>query len=344
MVKKYITVVLFLFLFFPCYSEEIDIGKSQDIEISSFQTEVELYGLPQRFQLGWFYRKNDFSIFPNVGFFFDVEEESKVGATLGFDLKLKNVSWYSDVFYDVYPFTVGKPASKQIVAFKNDFVIGFYGGSLLLPNLVAQKKLIPLGFETIDDAVISTVVDQGLGFSFFLLDEGFVRMNASTLFTFKTVPYDNFFSYELDVSIPTTFSFYYFDLGFIYEFLHFDELNIGTSPKIQYTIMKPWSEISGRTSLNPDTERYSDLHAVEVELRWFFLREKRQNTSFFFSSFTQIGMGLSEMSAPSLHYEYGIGFGYLLLDVVPFTFQAGLDNNVSPVFKFSVVSKVIHSS
>ncbi len=314
-----------------------------DIIISGYNTEIELYGLPQRIQFGWFYRKNNFSIYPNAGLFFTVDEEPKFGLSAGLALQKNSFTWFSDIFYDVVPFTLTDPLSEQIISFQNDFIFGFYGGSVELLNLVARKKLIPFGYDSIDYATIESVIDQGLGLNLFLLDKGFFRLNASALYTLKTVPDSQFFSYELDISVPATFSFYYFDVGLIYEFLQFDELHLGNTQE-EYVVKKKWTKISGRSPIFPDDTRYRELHALELEVRWYFLREKKQNTSLFFSTFSQVGLGLNIDEAPTLRYEGGIGFGYVLLDVVPFTFQAGLNNNLSPVFKFSVVSKILHSS
>lgn len=333
--------ILILITTFCNANENNSEENSFDIEIAKAFSQFEFYGMPQRLQTGIFYRKNDFSVYPNVGVFFDSDDYQKLGFSIGNELQYKAFTWSSDIFYDIYPFTVTQPLDEQIVSFENNFIVSFPGGSIEFPNTLARKKMLLKGS---DETPVESIINQGVGLNLFLLDHGFLRSSAATLFTLKTVPEKQFFSYEIEFAVPLTFSFYYVDIGIIYEFIHSDELKTKNKPLANYETGNEWEAISGRFSLYPINIRFKTLQAFELEFRWFALRHFLPDQSYFLSLFAQVGWGFEKNNSSTLMYEYGAGFGYILFDVVPFTFQAGVDKNFNPVFKLSVVSKIIHPS
>ena len=46
------------------------------VKVSAFKIIAQYYGLPLSVRFGWFYRKEDFSVFPNAGFSFSVADTS----------------------------------------------------------------------------------------------------------------------------------------------------------------------------------------------------------------------------------------------------------------------------
>jgi hypothetical protein len=72
------------------------------------------------------------------------------------------------------------------------------------------------------------------------------------------------------------------------------------------------------------------------------LRGISPGSNFFVSIFGNIGLGIDRNDTMAFLGQYGVGFGYVLFDSVPFTFQAGFDSDGKLVFYTGVVSKIIH--
>lgn len=65
-------------------------------------------------------------------------------------------------------------------------------------------------------------------------------------------------------------------------------------------------------------------------------------TAFFLLLFADAGFGITKENKMRPIAEYGLGIGYNLLDNIPFTFQAGLNQSLEPVFFLGIVSMIIH--
>lgn len=95
--------------------------ENPSIEISRLDTRFQYYGLPMAAGLGWLYRYDDFSIFPNVGIKFDVDKEPKMQMSAGFTVYKGIFLWSANVYYNLLPFTMTKPLEDQKVFFKISF-------------------------------------------------------------------------------------------------------------------------------------------------------------------------------------------------------------------------------
>lgn len=84
------------------------------------------------------------------------------------------------------------------------------------------------------------------------------------------------------------------------------------------------------------------MHIFGTELRWYAARTGINANGFFLSLFADAGFGISKENKVSPIAEYGLGIGYNLLDNIPFTFQAGLNQSLEPVFFLGIVSRIIH--
>lgn len=331
--KKIKILIVLLLISTLCSAQEGD-NENPPIEISKLQHSFQYYGLPLQAKIGWLYRYNDFSIFPNAGIKFDVNGKPEIGISAGLSVRKGIFSWSANVFYNLLPFTVTNPLEDQQVSVGTNFSVAFSGGSISFPSAVGI---------TTSSSTVATTLSQGIGFNLFLLDVGFFKSTASALFSIQSIPAARFFSYRVRLNVPATFSLYYVDIALMYQFLHSDELVFDSiKPSNHYSTGNKWSAVSGRTTFPSENTRYKTINSIELELRWYMLRHFIPYSNFFISAFSQVGWGLSDTQSVSLLYEYGMGLGYTLFDSAPFTFQVGLDKNFKPIFYLSVVSKIIH--
>lgn len=346
--KKIKIFIVLLLVSTLCSAQEVNSEARENpaIEVSKLDTQFFYYELPLQLKIGWLYRYNTFSIFPNTGIRFSVDDTPIIGISAGFALHKGIFSWSADVFYNVFPFTLTQSFNNQLIFLENNFSIAFLGGNIIFPSFAGKKVVssnIKQGNSSEEKRTTATVLEQGVGFNIFLTDVGFFKSTAFALFSIESVPADKFFSYTVRFDVPATFSLYYVDIALMYQFLHSDELIFdGIKASVQYNTGNKWSSITGRTTFPSENTLYKTINSVELELRWYMLRHFIANSNFFISVFSQVGCGMSDMQSLSLLYEYGMGLGYTLYDSVPFTFQLAFDKDFKPSFYLSVVSKIAH--
>ena len=73
----------------------------------------------------------------------------------------------------------------------------------------------------------------------------------------------------------------------------------------------------------------------------FKARTGVNSNGFFISAFADAGFGSNEIKKLNLIAECGLGAGYTLFDNVPFTFQAGFNQDLKPIFFLGIVSRII---
>lgn len=92
-----------------------------------------------------------------------------------------------------------------------------------------------------------------------------------------------------------------------------------------------------RINFNSKTSSYSNIFMVENENRFYCMRFSNRASNFFISTFENIGAGFAEDKVDFL-WSAGLGAGYNLFTVVPFTMQFGIDHTLSPVLSLFIVS------
>ena len=85
------------------------------IKVSAFKIISQYYGLPLSVRFGWFYRKEDFGVFPNAGFSFSVADTPVLDTSVGLALQKKSFFWSGYAVYDIVPFAMHKKAADQAV-------------------------------------------------------------------------------------------------------------------------------------------------------------------------------------------------------------------------------------
>ena len=83
------------------------------VKVSAFKIISQYYGLPLSVRFGWFYRKEDFSVFPNAGFSFSVADTPVLDTSVGLALQKKSFFWSGYAVYDIVPFAMHKKAADQ---------------------------------------------------------------------------------------------------------------------------------------------------------------------------------------------------------------------------------------
>ncbi|MGP1415096.1 MAG: hypothetical protein ACTTJ6_04055 [Treponema sp.] len=325
------------------------------INISKFQIQAQYYGLPLAVKFGYFYRKSNMSIFPNLGFSLFRDENISINASTGITLQKSFFSWQLDGLYDIIPFTMNKEAKDQMFYAVNIFSFNIHGAKLSAITRAGNKRRFLSSNEL---SVANFEFSQGIHLDYFLIDLGYFKSTLSFNFAVDWVPKTNFLDYRIKFDFPNTFNLYYVDIAFMYSFYNSASLNNESlKAKENYIIEKKQSLITGRDSFKSEIG-YSQLHLFGMEFRWYPTRihdkgnkfsdvSKPYNlvaktNGFFVSLFADSGFAITAQSKYNFIGEYGLGFGYTLFDCVPFTFQVGINQNATPVFFLGVVSRMTH--
>lgn len=327
--------------------EESNTAPQQPVHISAFKIVPHYYGLPVSVQFGWFYRKENFSIFPNIGFAFLVDDEPVLNASTGFTLRKGAVFWEAAALYDIVPFTMHKTPADQVAYGTSVFSFTFPNVKLSLPVRVGRQRRNEIiesssGAYTISEKRTVTEFSAGIRADFFLTDLGFFKSTGTAVLRYHWIPHGRFHYYTLSADIPASFHLYHVDIAFMYSFFHTGTVQYGKTAALRrYETAKPQHYLTGRNSFKP-TVTYTGIHIFSSELRWYPARLTAETNGFFLSLFADAGIGITGQRKRSLIAEFGGGLGYTLFDSVPFTFQAGVNQNMQPIFYLGVVSRLTH--
>lgn len=342
-------LLFFASLFPPLFAEEMDEKEKddsvKDFGVSSFHYEAQYYGLPLSFSVGYLYRKNDFVLFPSVATSFNVSSTSPLlDIRGGFVLQQKFFRLSSYAVYDILPFTMNKDAGEQSVYNESIFSFTLRRLTLSFPFYAGRRARF-LREDTQDERYIRRIVNEitmGVGMDFFLLDTGIFKSTGTSSLFVNYVSGGNFWDYGARADLLGTLYLYPFEAAFMYSFFHADVLKVkGREATEVYETGAAQSFLTGMVSFKNE-RRYNTLHFVKTELRFYPARFKLQANGFFFSLFLNTGLGITREGKSHFLYEAGGGIGYTLFDSVPFTFQAGINQDMRAVFFIGVVSTLTH--
>ena len=315
------------------------------VKVSAFKIISQYYGLPLSVRFGWFYRKEDFSVFPNAGFSFSVADTPVLDTSVGLALQKKSFFWSGYAVYDIVPFAMHKKAADQAVYGITSFGFRFPGIKVTMPLVAGRLRKNEIIGDVWSTATAPTVVTQvsaGLQLDFFLTDLGFFKSTGIAAFYYHWIPKAAFHYYTVSAAIPASFHLYYVDIAFMYSLFHTSTVQYGkAAPFRRYAIGQTQSGMTGRSSFKTQA-LFKDMHLFSAEFRWYPVRITAQTNGFFLSLFADVGIGITERRKGSLLYEAGGGLGYNLYDSVPLTFQVGFNQKLQPVFYLSVVSRLSH--
>ena len=315
------------------------------VKVSAFKIISQYYGLPLSVRFGWFYRKEDFSVFPNAGFSFSVADTPVLDTSVGLALRKKSFFWSGYAVYDIVPFAMHKKAADQAVYGITSFGFRFPGIKVTMPLVAGRlrkNEIIGDEWSTVTAPTVITQVSAGLQLDFFLTDLGFFKSTGTAAFYYHWIPKAAFHYYTVSVAIPASFHLYYVDIAFMYSLFHTSTVQYGkAAPFRRYAIGQTQSGMTGRSTFKTQA-LFKDMHLFSAEFRWYPVRITAQTNGFFLSLFADVGFGITERRKGSLLYEAGGGLGYNLYDSVPLTFQVGFNQKMQPVFYLSVVSRLSH--
>lgn len=315
------------------------------IKVSAFKIISQYYGLPLSVRFGWFYRKEDFSVFPNAGFSFSVADTPVLDTSVGLALQKKSFFWSGYAVYDIVPFAMHKKAADQAVYGITSFGFNFPRIKVTMPLVAGRlrkNEIIGDEWNTVTAPTVVTQVSAGLQLDFFLTDLGFFKSTGTAAFYYHWIPKAAFHYYTVSAAIPASFHLYYVDIAFMYSLFHTSTVQYGkAAPFRRYAIGQTQSGMTGRSTFKTQA-LFKDMHLFSAEFRWYPARITAQTNSFFLSLFADVGFGITERRKGSLFYEAGGGLGYNLYDSVPLTFQVGFNQKLQPVFYLSVVSRLSH--
>ncbi|MEL3905747.1 MAG: hypothetical protein P1P65_01770 [Treponema sp.] len=313
------------------------------VRISAFKIVPQYYGLPVSVQFGWFYRKEDVSMFPHFGTSFLVEDEPVLNSFAGFTLRKGSVAWNAAAVYDIVPFTMHKKPKDQIVYGSTSVTAALKRVKIILPLRAGRQRRTEItGTGGASEKRAVTEVSAGIRLEFLLADFGFFKSTGAAAFRYGLIPDDRFHYYTVHAEIPASFHFYYADLAFMYSCFHTGTVQYGTvAARRRYETAKPQSSLTGRNTFKP-AAAYTDMHIFGSEFRWYPARFTAEANGFFLSLFADAGIGITARRKRALIAEFGGGIGYTLFDSVPFTFQAGVNQDMQPVFYLGIVSRLSH--
>jgi len=313
--------------------------------VSAFKIISQYYGLPLSVRFGWFYRKEDFSVFPNAGFSFSVADTPVLDTSVGLALQKKSFFWSGYAVYDIVPFAMHKKAADQAVYGITSFGFSFPRIKVTMPLVAGRlrkNEIIGDEWSTGTAPTVVTQVSAGLQLDFFLTDLGFFKSTGTAAFYYHWIPKAAFHYYTVSAAIPASFHLYYVDIAFMYSLFHTSTVQYGkAAPFRRYAIGQTQSGMTGRSTFKTQV-LFKDMHLFSAEFRWYPARITAQTNGFFLSLFADVGFGITERRKRSLLYEAGGGLGYNLYDSVPLTFQVGFNQKLQPVFYLSVVSRLSH--
>lgn len=315
------------------------------VTVSAFKIIPQYYGLPLAVRFGWFYRKNDFSVFPHAGFSFSVPDTPTLDTSIGVTIQQKSFFWNVSAVYDLVPFTMHKKADEQAVYGLTSFGYAFPGIRVTLPLLAGrlrQNEVIGGDGSAATKSTVVTHLSAGLQLDFFLADLGFFKSTGAAAFHYHWVPKAAFHYYTFSAAVPASFQLYYVDIAFMYSLFHTSAVQYGTAaPLRRYALGKTQSGMTGRSAFKPQP-LFKDMHLFSAEFRWYPARLTAQTNGFFLSLFADAGLGITAKRKRAFLYEAGGGLGYNLYDSVPLTFQVGFNQKLQPVFYLSFVSRLAH--
>lgn len=345
---KKILCLVFCFMMAAGFSqgkEEVKKNNEEDfIKVSKFNILPHYFGFPLSVKFGWLHRENNVSVFPNAGIFFSADNGPAVSSSIGMFVQKDFFKWNINAFYDFVPFTMHKKVSDQIFYARNDFIFVINKLKFSFPARVGRRNVNEIKFKNSQNELkpkTVTELSQGIRFDVFLADLGYFKATTSFSFFTDWIPESRFINYRLKFELPVTFKLYYVDVGFVYTFYNTDRIkskNVNTIT--DYEIEKSQESMTRRFSFK-DVKKYSSMHIWGTELRWYAARTGVSSNGFFISAFADAGFGSNETKKLNLIAEFGLGAGYTLFDNVPFTFQAGVNQDFKPVFFLGVVSRII---
>jgi hypothetical protein len=293
--------------------------------------------------VGYFYRKNDVSIFPKIGTTFLPQDIITSDVFSSCALIYKQFKIEPSFHYELFSSDMNKKGENQVYYAQNIIRYGFNNGGLFFLTKYGKSRWYEyLKNETSGLQILDTL-DLGIGIDLFLFDTGLFRGNTKGVATHHYVPVSGFNSYDIRIDIPVTMSLYYADIGIMYTGYYTGIFDIYREKSNRdYVIEKPYSYITGRYGFDANKPRYKLINSLEIENRWYFLRGISHTSSVFAAIVGSIGLGIDRTDAPSFFGQLGLGIGYMLFDSVPFTFQVGFDNDRNIVIYTGVVSRISH--
>ena len=317
-------------------------GFDEPVRVSAWKIIPHYYGLPVSVQLGRFYREENFSIFPNIGFSLIAGDSTLLNSSAGVSIRKKTVLFDAAAVYGLFPFTMNKPPAEQVAYGVSSFGFAFPKVTVTFPFQAGRQRRNRIAAAAETEPQVVTELSGGIRAEFFLADFGFFRSAGRAAMQYYWIAQGNFHYYTMITEIPASFHLYYVDFAFMYSFFHTRTVHYGnTAPDYRYDVERPQSGLTGRESFKAAV-RYCDIHLFSAEFRWYPARLGAETNGFFISFFADAGIGITAAQKRNLLLEYGGGIGYTLYDSVPLTFQAGVNQDMQPVFYLSVVSRLSH--
>lgn len=331
--KKIVYVCCLIFCF------EIGFAQEEGINYIGFGQNISYNTMPLSYFFGMGLRKNDFSLFaPFFGGSFNANPNPvfTLGGGVSINYKKFSSKLYTD--YELYALGV-KPFSKDS-EYTVSLHLGYVFDNCYVSFIQSLGNKRWLDFNEIKTPYFS--VWESIQLSAYLLRNEFFYATAVANLNFYHIPSENFSAYELNISIPFQFNYFYGESCFLYNGFYTNYLDFQNESNHDFIIQKKYSAISKRIALKENNIRYKMIHLLELEQRFYIFRMFDIHNSFFISVFLNGGLCLTNTNAVKFEYETGFGMGYAFLGSVPFTFQLGINKDKSLIMYLGIVSKIIN--
>jgi hypothetical protein len=217
-----------------------------DIEISKPKIDAQYYGLPLTIEGGYFYRKNDFSIFPNAGVGFAPKDIITSDVFSGFTLIYKNLKFKPSFHYELFSSDMDEKNGNQIYYMENMIEYGFSSGVLSFLTKYGKSRWNEYLEDETGGLQILDTLNAGIRIGLFLFDTGLFRGNIESTVSYNFIPDFKFNSYDIQTVIPVTISLYHVDIGIMYTNYYTGVLDFpGDGTSGNYVIEKKYSYITG---------------------------------------------------------------------------------------------------
>ncbi len=341
-VKKLFAIVFVCALFSEVAAAGGKYASNGESEFSSggLLVSASYYGFPMSVMAGWHWRRNDFDlVLPFAAGIIDMNPDFQVFGSSGVKLSYKDFYVLPSFKYEFY-----SPAAKSFSSdteFFGNIALGIRNsyGRVELNSSAGRKRWTDRDFNTAGEFTLI----ENLNLSVLLFDSLGFKATSSTGMNLKLVPEKKFSSYDLQISLPFQFNWYYGESCFLYDVFYTETLDVFSSSAKNLLIEKSYSAITRRVPFKGGKKTlYRFATTFETEQRLYPSRFMSSPDNFYVSLFANAGFCISEDSSMDFLYQYGLGLGYNLFGCVPFTFQIGLDGENRPVMFLGIISRITH--
>lgn len=310
---------------------------AEDFIVDKIKPSVAIYQPPYSFSINYEKRKNDLIFsFPLLNLTMDTYDGFRIVTAP--EVKVQYKKFWGKVGLEYELYNPSYEPFSQITEYSGFLITGynFLNGSVALKNECGKKRWTDF------QACVSRELDfsQSIIYNLYLIDNLIVRSSCNAELKIDVLPQQQFASYQVMTNIPFVYNWFYGESCLLGSIFYTQYLN--SSGRKKFQIDRSYDSLTGRVTLNCDNpDKFCFFTSIEMEQRLYAFRCLNIDNNIFLSLFGNAAMGLNQAQDLKLLYQAGVGIGYNLYGCVPFTFQAGINQDNKIVMYLNVVAKVM---